>query len=194
MSAWDVVEGLVDRLRKLCAEGYSFSQIALALNDEFGAEMSAKGFPPFTRNAALGKANRLGITSTHGGSGRPAKSAQPRPAPPPSKPKPRPKPTRDFDKETGPIKLATGDKVEQAIAERAAFGQAVVSEVESATAPAPETAKPFIETSAFECKWIVGPLDGADTLACGGPTNRPPYCDWHRSRAWVQQPKARLRA
>ena len=148
----------VEILKKLALEGQSASLIAAAL-----------GAP--TRNAVIGKANRIGIRLNGDGRASPpvrkpaprraSSAAIPLPAPAPGTRNPNPRAERN----------------------RAwAFAEAEVGEMRRLR---------FEEASAFACRWPLGEPGAADFACCGLPAAPGrPYCAGHCRMAY-RVPQAR---
>jgi GcrA cell cycle regulator len=153
----------VDNLKRLAGEGWSASVIAAAL----GAE---------SRNAVIGKANRIGIKLTGGGraaaTDRPRATARPRP--------PVPFPALADGGATG--FLALGPEVERK--RRWNFAGAEVGEMRRVS----------LETiSEFTCRWPLGDPRSDEFAYCGLiPAEGHSYCAGHCRLAY-RSPEARAR-
>lgn len=154
-SVWEI-EGAITALRKHHADGLSCSQIATALNREF------KGFG-VSRNAVIGKLNRLGLSREA-------------PAKPVARPVARPIKTSN---PIGPIGVAE--------AKRRAEGRERAIRAEKALAATKPggrtaTAKPFTERKIDECWWPIG--EGVDMLQCCAKVTRGGLCAEHAERGY----------
>jgi GcrA cell cycle regulator len=155
----------VQALKRLAHEGRSASVIAQAL-----------GAP--SRNAVIGKANRIGIKLGGGRAfapgGTPAEAYQmksasgPCPRPAPRKQRSAPAPSRD-------LRVKPGE-------EAASLAEAEVGEMRRVR---------FEEIRALACRWPLGDPMSKDFAYCGlEAANGRPYCAGH-SRLAYQPPKAR---
>lgn len=157
-NAW--TDERVALLRKLWAEGLAARDIAAALGGGI------------TKNAAIGKAHRIGLE----GRRRMAPRAL---TPRPPKPKPAPRP-------------ALPPLPPRAFAEPRTVARAASSF--SSTGPVR-----FMRASAHACRWPLDDEPSATMLVCGAPiagdTTCPAYCAHHAKLAKnpVQPPKRRLR-
>lgn len=150
-------EEQVATLRRLCSEGMGPSQIAKKM---------ARMRPGMTRNAVIGKRDRLGIKSDHTNTGgmslrtklANAKASAKRKATPSAKPKP----------------LLPESAPPQALPPELTWAPLVGT-----------TPKPLIECRPGECRW---PINGArgETLFCCAPRRGDgPYCAAHHRMAYV---------
>ncbi|MGA0604894.1 GcrA family cell cycle regulator [Phenylobacterium sp. VNQ135] len=161
MTAWTPER--VELLKALHKEGRSASQIARALGE-------------FSRNAVIGKCNRMGLGPIGGGK---ASAPQRLKAYHPAKPgvrKPKPKPTK-------PRLAVAGNGTVFEVAE--APPPRVVVDRTEAFSPLPGTEPvPFTSRTWNQCAWPVGG-EGADTLCCGqpAPEEGPRNCLVHREMA-----------
>jgi GcrA cell cycle regulator len=151
-----------DLLKKLHGEGLSASQIA--------ARVTATGFD-VTRNAVIGKANRMGLT----GGDKPRRSTRSR--------KPRRKPNPGISMVFG------GRKSAKLFAEVYMQPEAFV--------PGPEPVIPEAERRGIDgltedqCRWPIGDPQMADFHFCNGvKVPGLPYCEHHCRRAY-QPPQER---
>lgn len=148
----------VERLRALWKDGFSASQIAAKLGG-------------ITRNAVIGKANRLGLE----GRARPSAPARPKVVTPPR--------SRTFSR------IAMTPAVSPVIPLKPSKSEPVPT----------RTFKPGVHACGMadlgdhQCRWPLGPMLEPSRLFCGEPLdedrdrNLPPYCPAHAERSKSQQ-------
>lgn len=171
MSAWDV-EGVTAKAVVLYRQGFSATQIAKELHQQFKVSIS--------RNAVISKMHRLGHTARE-------KASAPRRLAPKPAPAPRAIPTRPVK----PVTMAHGQSPPPKTPV-----QPYVPQVHSASGQA-ETRR-LADLVACQCRWPVGTATGADQLFCAevypDDGRRQPYCAEHleasTSLAWKQAKKA----
>ena len=169
-------------LRKLHAEGKSGGEIAKALGG-------------ITRNAAIGKAFRMGLGPLTGHAASAPKGMAPKPA---AKAQRHPRAPKlalvvKPSKHPGPLAVNMANK-----AAKDARRPTVKGGVGAASTPLQKDtvhpfSKPWIERKGRECMWILEPTGHAFALTCCAPTDEgAPWCPAHRARAYNPvQPKRR---
>jgi GcrA cell cycle regulator len=149
-----------DLLKKLHGEGLSASQIA--------TRITATGFE-CTRNAVIGKANRMGLT----GDGKPRRTNR--------------SPRKRKDKAGNSLNMVFGGQMRRKSAK-------LFLEAEPFT-PGPELVVPEKERrgidglTAEQCRWPIGDPQVADFHFCNGERIPGlPYCECHCRRAYTPPP------
>ena len=149
------LDGETALITELWTKGDSASQIARQVNAKFGQGRS--------RNAIIGKAHRLGLTSNgpkHTTASKPSRApAAPRPPKPPKPPQ---------------LRLVSPEApapVVQVVEPPRKLG---------GTWPVTDTAKPTLKLAAHDCKFPVGAATGMDQLHCGAHAGVDIYCAEHR--------------
>lgn len=155
--------------------GLSNAQIAKEIGKVFS-------FKP-TRNAVIGKLNRLGHKR-----GRPALSCKaPKVARSYVRP-PRPPAGSSAGKaavvHSSAYRKASAGEAEAVRAERLAVGRAALKAMAQADAVVSPNARPFLEAPLFDaCKWPIG--EGMTMLSCCNPVERGSYCEGHAAVAYT---------
>ena len=141
-------------LRRMWAEGYSASVIALAVGK--------------SRNAVLGKRDRLGLPSRKTQS---AKSFYARRSPAREKP-----PANHAWRKTWKPKAKRR------------------KEPKPATPPPSEGTVSFMDRNASQCSYIYGEPNGLDTMCCGMKVKLgSSFCEAHHKACWTKSPKREKR-
>ncbi|MCK1577854.1 GcrA family cell cycle regulator [Bradyrhizobium sp. 174] len=161
----------IEQLKKLWEAGLSASQIAA----ELGGGIS--------RNAAIGKIHRLGLSGRAKGYPGPSKR-QTKP------PRPLPGPSRRVVALRKAIEEASNDTHASNLEAAAEFDPSVIS-VSDAEIPAERRVSSIIELEDHHCRWPVGEVGTPGFFFCGGnKLDGLPYCAGH-CRAAYQSPAER---
>lgn len=161
----------IAQLKKLWEEGKSASQIAEILGDGM------------SRNAVIGKAHRLGLSSRPSPLKQAAAAAAPTPAAgAPAAPTPIPAPAAI------PAAPLTPPKAAVPASEAALKPRPVAAAPAPAAKPGKDGKVSLLELNDRICKWPIGHPDEADFHFCGKPVNPGfPYCGEHCLVAYQAQ-------
>jgi GcrA cell cycle regulator len=162
---WDQEDALA-ALRRHYAAGFSASQIAAMMADEFGGNLS--------RNAIIGKVHRLGLTGRGGATKRPQAPRRPRAASAQRPEKPNGQPF---------FSVARARARAQAEPD---LGFAAEPLPDDGALPAGEGVT-LLELTDSTCRWPHGQPGQGDFRYCGKPgadmRERRPYCPGHTAKA-----------
>ena len=171
---FDWTDEAVAELKRLHSTGLSMARIAAALGCN-------------SRNAVIGKAHRLGLSSKQ------PKKAEPKKTPLKTPHGGGKRDLRPDTRRVSPLKIGR-----QVALKPRPSRHAPVSEPAPQPIAAPTVAGlKLIDLGLFHCRWVIGDAAGPDTIYCGMPSTRGSYCACHAAIAYrprVERPRKAGRA